>query len=510
MVRKFFLITSLIFIVLLTGCQNEGREIKSFDDLKTANIGTWAGSGYELAVRESLPNAHYLYLDAISDFLQALNQGKLDAVAIGKVYYNNLISEDFDNINFIDHSLGKVPIAFTFAKSTEGKKLSAQMNEFLKKLEESGELDALKNKWLSEDASNRQFAKSELTGENGTLQVGTDAVKMPYSYLKDGEVVGYEVEILDKFCAAYGYNYNINIENFQAILYDLNFGRLDIGMAGTEILDARKDRVIFSHPHHVDDCIAIVKSDSIASENFFNIILKNVKRTLIDENRWQLLLKGLGVTVLIIMCSTVFGTALGFVLYMIYREGNKIVNKILDVLCEVLSGLPTVVILLIFYYIIFGSFDINGVIVVIITFIILTSLTVMFMLKGGEKAIPKGQLEAALALGFSERKGFIKFVLPQITQIFFSSYQFSILGYMRGTAIVGYVAVQDLTRMADLIRARTFDAFIPIITISIMYFILSWIIIKITDRFLKVINPRNRNREEILKDINIEGVGSKE
>ena len=81
---------------------------------------------------------------------------------------------------------------------------------------------------------------------------------------------------------------------------------------------------------------------------------------------------------------------------------------------------------------------------------------------------------------------------------------------MRGTAIVGYVAVQDLTRMADLIRARTFDAFIPIITISIMYFILSWIIIKITDQFLNVINPRNRNREEILKDINIEGVGSKE
>ena len=497
---KIFIV-SIFFSVLLTGCQNAEREIKSVDDLKTANIGVWAGSAYEFAAHQVLPDAHYVYLSAISDLLQALDKGKIDAIVVGKVYYNNLKNEGVE-VDFVDYSLGKIPIAFTFAKSQAGEKLSAQMNEFLAKLEKNGELDALKNKWLTENAIHN-FEKAKLTGENGTLRIATDAMKMPYSYLKDGEVIGYEAEILDKFCAAYGYNYNVKVENFQAILFDLNFGKIDMGMAGTEILESRKDKLIFSNPYYVDDCIAIIKSNSADSGNFLIYVGNTLKRTLIDEDRWKMLLDGLGVTVLLITCSTVFGTALGFVFYMIYREGNKIVNKILDLLCTVLSGLPTVVILLIFYYIIFGSFDINGIIVVIITFIILTSLTVMFMLKGGEKAIPKGQLEAALALGFSERKGFVKFVLPQITQIFFSSYQFALLGYMRGTAIVGYVAVQDLTRMADLIRARTFDAFVPIITISIMYFVLSWVIIKVTDPFLKIINPRNRKREDILKDIEV-------
>ena len=502
MLKKFLLLSLICATVIFTGCQNEVREIKSFDDLKTANIGVWGGSAYEHSARQSLPDAHYLYFDSISDFLQALDKGKIDAFAVGKVYFSNLKAEGAD-IDFVDHSLGKVPIAFTFTKSERGEKLSAQMNEFLAHLEESGELAALKQKWLTEDGTNRYFEKAKLTGENGTLRVGTDAVTMPYAYLKEGEVIGYEAEILDKFCAAYGYDYTISIENFQAILFDLTLSKLDIGMAGSEVVEARKDALIFSNPHHVDDCIAIIKSDSAADENFLANIAERFKRTMIDEDRWKMLVEGLGVTILIISCSTIFGTALGFVFYMIYREQNKFVNKIFDVLCTVLSGLPTVVILLIFYYIIFGQMDINGVIVVIITFMILSSLNVMLMLRSGEKAIPKGQLEAALALGFSERQAFIKFILPQVSQIFFPSYQSAILGYMRGTAIVGYVAVQDLTRMADLIRARTFDAFVPIIVISIMYFVLSWVIIKVTDQFLKAINPRNRKREDILKGVEV-------
>ena len=148
MLKKFLLLSLICAAVIFTGCQNEGRGIKSFDDLKSARIGVWAGSGYELVARQSLPDAHYLYLDAISDFLQALDKGKIDAFAVGKVYFSNLKAEGAD-IDFIDHSLGKVPVAFTFTKSEHGEKLSAQMNEFLAHLEESGELEKLKNNWLT-------------------------------------------------------------------------------------------------------------------------------------------------------------------------------------------------------------------------------------------------------------------------------------------------------------------------------------------------------------------------
>ena len=500
--KKILLIGLMLTTIFAAGCQSQDREIKSLDDLKTARIGVWAGSGYEFVARQALPDANYLYLDSVSDFLQNLAQGKIDAFIIGKVYLNNFKNEGID-VNFVEEPLGKIPIGFVFPKNSTGEKLSAQMNEFLAKLEESGELDELKTKWITGDESSRHFEKATLTGENGTIRIGTDAVKVPYAYLKDEKVIGYEAEIFDKFCAAYGYNYNVNIEAFQAILFDFNFGKLDMAMTGAEILDSRKDSLIFSNPQYVDEVVAVTNVDLSGGKNFFASIAERIKHTLIDEDRWKMLLEGLGVTILLITNSTILGTTIGLLLYMIYREKIKIVNKFFEAQITLFTGLPTIVIMLVFYYVIFGSVKIDGLIVVIIAFTYLSSFNVMMMLRSGEKAISKGQLEAASALGFSERRGFIKFILPQIAQILFPSYQGAILAYMRGTAIVGYVAVQDLTRMADLIRARTFDAFIPIIIISIMYFLLSWIIIKVTNVFLKWINPRNRNRDDILKDVKI-------
>ena len=500
--KKFLLIGLTVATIFAAGCQSQDREIKSLEDLQTARIGVWAGSGYEVAARQALPDANYLYLDSVSDFLQNLAQGKIDAFVIGRVYLNNFKNEGI-NVDFIDQSLGKVQIAFIFPKNSTGEKISAQMNEFLTTLETGGELDALKSKWLTGAEGDRTFEKSELTGENGTLTIGTDAITIPYAYLKDEKVVGYEAEIFDKFCAAYGYNYNVNIETYQSILFDLSFGKLDAGMAGSEVLESRKDTIIFSNPHGVDDCIAVTKVNLEGEENFFANIADRFKRTLIDEDRWKMLLEGLGVTILLITNSTILGTTIGLLLYMIYREKIKIVNKFFEAQITLFTGLPTIVIMLVFYYVIFGSVKIDGLIVVIIAFTYLSSFNVMIMLRSGEQSIPRGQLEAAAALGFSERRGFVKFILPQIAQIFFPTYQGAIIGYLRGTAIVGYVAVQDLTRMADLIRARTFDAFIPIITVSIMYFLLSWLIIKVTNIFLKAINPRNRKRDDILKDIKI-------
>ena len=72
---------------------------------------------------------------------------------------------------------------------------------------------------------------------------------------------------------------------------------------------------------------------------------------------------------------------------------------------------------------------------------------------------------------------------------------------MLSTAIVGYVAVQDLTRMGDLIRARTFDAFVPLITVSIIYFLLSWLMLKGMGALLSQLNPRNRKPKTILKGV---------
>ena len=494
-----FLITTSIFF---TGCQNDETKINSFDDLKSARIGVLPGTKYEIDAKKIFPDATYLYLDSLGSFIQSLNAGKIDAFVVGRAHYNALLNEGV-KVSCLEQSVGKVEFAFFFPKDFNGSNLAAQMNLFLKDLNAGGELDKLKNKWFGSDNLERNFEKSKLDGVNGTLRMGTPANAVPFIYLERGEVNGYEAELFDKFCAANGYNYEVNIKNFQGILFDLKTNELDIAADGTEILDSRKDTLIFSAPHYTDDEVVVIKSYDVGNENFFTDVKNQFVRSLFEENRWEMIVEGVGITILIIALPTILSTIFGFLLYLVYRKQHKLFNKIIDSICTLLIGLPTIVILLIFYYVIFGSVDINGIIVVIIAFSILSSLNIMLILKGGEKTIPKGQLEAAMALGFSERQAFTKFILPQITQNFFPHYQSIILGFMRGTAIVGYVSVQDLTRMADLIRSRTFDAFIPLLIVSVIYFILSRLIIKVTDIFLKYINPKNRSRKEILKDVKL-------
>ena len=493
--------TDIDDIVAVVNLKNEAKK-KTIDDLKHARIGIWADSGYEVFTNEVLPEAEYLYFDYISDLIQNLKQGKIDAFAIGRIDVKHFQKEGMD-IDFIDKNIGIIETAYVFPKSEQGEKLRGQMNEFIKKITSDGTLDNLKKKWFDSDESERVLMKSELTGENGTLTIATEAVDAPYIYIKDGEVTGYEVEILDKFCAAYGYNYDVKVENFDAMLNDISLSKADIGASNIEPLPEREERLLFSDATNFDETVFVINKDSVVNENFFDAISDRIKSTLIIENRWQMILNGVKITLIITILAIIFGSLLGFAIFMIYRERNKFANILIDRVINILQGLPQMVMLMFFYYVIFGSVDVDGTIVAVIVFSIILSVSVFIMLKSGEQSISKGQMEAALALGFTERNSFLKFVLPQIIKNYFPTYQKIIIELLLSTAVVGYIAVQDLTRMGDLIRARTFDAFVPLIVVSLIYFVLSWLLLNLTNRILSKLNPKKRKSEEILKGVKL-------
>ena len=467
------------------------RVKKSLSDYKNARIGCWPECGYEFAAKKFLPDAQYIYLDFLSDLVQNLKQNKIDAFVLGKVYADHLVSEGV-NVTYIDESLGDMLTSFMFTKSEKGQKLQSQMNEFLAKIEKSGELDKLQDKWFTGTEEKRVLTKPELTGANGTLIVGTDGLNPPYIYLKNNEVVGYEVELFNQFCAEYGYNYEVKNEAFETMLADVKIGKIDVGINAIEYTPEREDNMLFSNPNNIDQCVLIINANSVTEESFIESIKGRLISTLIIENRWEMIVNGIKVTLLITIFAIVFGTLIGFAIFMLYREKNLAINKIIDKIIRLLQGLPQMILLMFFYYVVFGSVEVNSTIVAIIVFSILLSVSVFIMLKSGTESISKGQMEAALALGFSKRRAFLKFILPQAVMVFFPTYQKAIVELLLSTAIVGYIAVQDLTKMGDLIRARTFDAFVPLIIVSAIYFTLSWLLLKITDRILIRLNPKNR------------------
>lgn len=486
--------------MLIGGCAGDVKQISSLDDLKTARIGTWPDSGYDILAREVLPDAKFLSFNLLTDLVENLKRHKIDAFVIGKIYAENLKLEGIA-IDYVPQSLGEVPLGYIFPKTERGQTLCTQINEFMDKIASNGELDALQKKWLFSGESERTFTKTATSNVNGTLKICTDADSPPFDYLREGQVVGYEVELLDKFCAAYGYDYEIKIDVFETMLVDVSTGKCDIGTDAIEKLPEREKAFLFSKSPYIEQAVAVINAESAGNENFFAALVDRLRNSLVAEGRWQMILEGAARTLAVTIASIICGTILGFAVYMLYREGNRLVNKIIDAIYRTLQGVPTLVLLLFFYYVVFGSVNLPPIVVAVTVFAIVLSISVFIMLKSGAESIPRGQTEAALSLGFSRRRAFVKFILPQIIRNYFQPYQLALNVTLLETAIVGYISVQDLTKMADLIRARTFDAFVPIVTVAVVYLILSHLLMKITNVIARRIDPKSRSREKILEGV---------
>ena len=125
------------------------------------------------------------------------------------------------------------------------------------------------------------------------------------------------------------------------------------------------------------------------------------------------------------------------------------------------------------------------------------------MISSGVGAVDPGQLEAAYSLGYTNTRAFFRVIFPQAMPHFMPAYKGEITALIKATAVVGYVAVQDLTKMGDIVRSRTYEAFFPLISVAIIYFVLAGILTAIVNRIEISIDPRRRSHEEILKGVNV-------
>ena len=224
--------------------------------------------------------------------------------------------------------------------------------------------------------------------------------------------------------------------------------------------------------------------------NLFDTISNSFTRTLLIENRYLLILNGLKATMIISILSILFGTILGMILCIISRSKIKILSKIVKILIKILQGIPITVMLLIFYYVIFGEININPMIVAIITFSIYFSAYISEVLKGAFDSINHSQMEAAYSLGFSKFQTLRYIILPQALSYIIPTYKNETVSLIKLTSIAGYISIMDLTKASDIIRNRTYEAFFPLLITAIIYLIICYLVGIILDKLYKKINPR--------------------
>ncbi len=210
--------------------------------------------------------------------------------------------------------------------------------------------------------------------------------------------------------------------------------------------------------------------------DMFSDVAESFSNNLIVEDRYRMILDGLQVTLLITLCAAVLGTILGGLVCWMRMSRRRWLQQVARVYIDLMRGTPVLVLLMLMYYVVMAPVDATGIVVAIVTFAMNTAAYISEMLRTTIQGIDRGQTEAGLALGFTQRQTFLKIVLPQVVRAVMPVYQGEIISLLKGTSIVGYIAVADMTRASDLIRSRTFDAFFPLIVTAIIYFLVAWLI----------------------------------
>ena len=197
----------------------------------------------------------------------------------------------------------------------------------------------------------------------------------------------------------------------------------------------------------------------------------------ITDDRWKYLTDGLIVTLQITMCAVILGIVLGFLVAIVRsthdRTGKlKILNALCNLYLTVIRGTPVVVQLLIIYFVIFGSTDISKVMVAIMAFGINSGTYVAEIFRSGIMSIDNGQFEAGRSLGFNYRQTMFYIVMPQAFKNVLPALGNEFISLLKETSVSGYIALQDLTKGGDIIRSRTYDAFMPLIAVALIYLVM--------------------------------------
>ena len=514
-----FTLMCVVLMLFLSGCgiqkdapdtpgmQGADGGFTALDQLDGRRLGVQTGTTAEALARNRLPHAEIGFFSTFPDMAVALETNKIDGFLGDGLVLMQMAAEN-PKLKILDERLNSYDCGFVLAKNERGEALAAEINAWIRDMRERGELERILKKWTERPESERTVPDyRSLPAPKGTLTMTTEGTFPPMNYYRGEECVGMEIELCALFCEACGYGLNVTTMDWAGILAAVQTGKVDFAISGIAITEERKQSVLFSDPYYTGGVMmAVLKAGEASPQaergpSFWDGIASSFEKTFLRENRWQLFMKGIATTLAITIASMLLGTILGFLIFMRCRSGNVLANAVAGFCFWLVQGMPMVVFLMILYYVVFGTIAINGILVAIIGFTITFGSAVFGLLKMGVGAVDVGQYEAAYALGYSKRRTFYRIILPQALPHVLPAYKGEIVGLIKATAVVGYITVQDLTKMGDIVRSRTYEAFFPLIAVTVIYFLLEGIIKLTVGRLTFHFNPRRRKPEEILKGV---------
>lgn len=480
MKRIQFIAAAILLLVGLASCSGGGekvRQLQSESDLAGLTVATIAGTCYDIQLSPR-SDIRLLLFKKEADLIPSLLTGQSDVVVYDETVFNSEVLKEF-GLRVAFKGEEAFPTAFMFRN--EDQHLIRAMNEVKRSMEEDGSLKVLEDFWLTEayiDQKTLRHNSVETRGE--PLRIAFAVNMAPIGFMVGDEWYGFEVDLLRALSTYLHRPLEIKFFDVPAAMLSLKNGLADVMCGGIFITPERLLEFSFSEPYydfHPAYFVVDNAKEDAGSVSYWDRFKNSFRKNLIMEDRWKYITSGLAETLKITVLAILFGSLLGVVICAMTRSRRKWMQKTAAFYNWFMSGIPILVLLMILFYVVFAGSGLQPSTVAIIAFALDFAAGAGEIYQTSLNSVPHGQTEAGLALGFTRLQTFFHIVFPQALRHGLPLYQGQCVSLLKGTSIVGYIAIQDLTRAGDLIQSRTFDPFIPLLVITVLYFVLAWLIV---------------------------------
>jgi len=484
--NRLLLIICTLTLILVSCHKNENaaadnaaKQPQSEAELKGLKVAYNSGSIYDLMMSQR-DDITALGFNMQSDCIQAVIRGQADIMVDDDTF---LPPEEMKRLGLKLAFRGETKYPCGFGLRKGDTELRDQLSYFIDSLQSNGELQQMYEKWYHCDTPSRLTLPDMGPAPTGDpIHIGFSANLPPTSFPVEDAWNGFEPELLERFARFAGRPVDYVYIPSGSSIAALQARNIDILGGGIFITEERLKSIDFTSSHFNAYAGYFVKASAAEQHlTFGQRIKKMYHNNLVVENRWRFITDGLWETVKISVFAILLGSLLGAGVCWMRMSRRKWLSVTAKVYVDLMRGIPMLVFLMIMFYVVLSSTGMSASAVAIVAFALNFAAYVSEMFRTAITGVSKGQTEAGLAIGFTRWQTFVHIVAPQALRSVMPVYKGEAVSLVKNTSIVGYIAIQDLTRASDMIRNRTFDAFFPLLIVTIIYFILAWLLGKLLD-----------------------------
>ena len=495
--RKHILLLVFVCVLALAGAfpttaraddaKPEYTELSQLNDL---DVGTVLGTTYDSDVLNYVPDGPtFKYYSEMSEMLVALKRGRIAACCLDKPVADIAISRNV-GLALMPQDAGLDANAVAMPK---GSPLTEKVSAIVSRLVKDGTMDQLENEWCNTPESDRSLPQNDWPTNNGVIRCAVDDATEPMSYRNDkGELVGLEVELANIIAKELNCQLVLVPMSFDSVMTSLSTHTVDMAIAGISITDERSELFDLSPAYRSAKVTLVTRDVSATPINLLSRLSSMVVSSFMRYGHGEMLLGGLFITLLLVVLSIPLGLAAGTSMasYIIMLSDSYGPNdqarkrRLMEVILRgirtllvayetIMLEVPIVLVLLVLRYLLFGTTSIPSVVVSIVGLAAALAASVSSIIRDAVDSMGRQPWEEASSLGYTRWQTIRHVILPLVQKSNAASFHAAIVQTVFDTSVVGLIAVHDITRVADLVRARTTEALPGMFVTTVVYLVLS-------------------------------------